>query len=269
MSKLRKTLRNFVREWAPVVIAVLLIRSFVAEAFMVPTGSMLDTIYIGDAFLVNKFILGVKLPFTEKTIVPVSQPGRRDIVIFRTPAEPDVPPDASRIFPAGLPVLPLFWNRRTGFFQWYTPTTLVKRCVAVAGDTVEYREKELYINGVRQVEPYVTHRDNRMFPGLEPRPADFQKLWQARRFYRTELSAYARDNFGPIVVPAGCIFAMGDNRDDSEDARFFGPLELKHLRGKPLVRYFSSSAATNPPNILRILLSPWAIRLGQIGRPVR
>ncbi len=74
MNKLRKTLRNLVREWAPVVVAVLLIRSFVAEAFIVPTGSMLDTIYIGDAFLVNKFILGVRLPFTEKTIFSVYEP---------------------------------------------------------------------------------------------------------------------------------------------------------------------------------------------------
>ena len=70
-------------------------------------------------------------------------------------------------------------------------------------------------------------------------------------------------------MPESCIFVMGDNRDDSEDARFFGPLNLRHIKGKPLVLYFSSSAADNPPNIPKIVLSPWAIRLNRIGRLVR
>ena len=140
-------LRNVGREWAPVIIAVLLIRSFVVEAFMVPTGSMLNTILIGDFMLVNKFVYGAKLPFTDKIVVPVSSPKRGDIVIFRFPLDPDVPAGASRLFPAKLPLLPLFWSNTKGFFQWYTPLALVKRCVAVAGDTVEYRDKQLHVNG--------------------------------------------------------------------------------------------------------------------------
>ncbi|MBN2464222.1 signal peptidase I [candidate division WOR-3 bacterium] len=261
-------LKNLVSEWGPVIVAVLLIRSFVVEAFMVPTGSMLNTILIGDMMLVNKFVYGAKLPFTDKTIIPVSSPKRGDIVIFRFPLDPDVPPGASRIFPAKLPLLPLFWNKSKGFFQWYTPLALVKRCVAVAGDTVLYRDKQLYINGELQDEPYVQHADARTFPGLEGLK-DYQKPWENRSFFRTELSAYVRDQFGPVVVPPGCIFVMGDNRDNSEDARFFGPLELRHVRGRPLVTYMSTSAAGYPINIPKMVLSPWAIRLNRIGHLVR
>jgi signal peptidase I len=261
-------LKNVSREWGPVIVAVLLIRSFVVEAFMVPTGSMLNTILIGDFMLVNKFVYGVRLPFTDRTIIPVSSPKRGDIVVFRFPLDPDVPPGASRLFPAKLPLLPLFWSKAKGFFQWYTPLALVKRCVAVAGDTVEYRDKQLYVNGRRQVEPYVRHIDPQTFPGLAE-AGDFQQQWEQHRFFRTELAPYVRDQFGPVKVPPGCIFVMGDNRDNSEDARFFGPLELRHVRGRPLVTYMSTAAAGYPVNLPRMVLSPWAIRFNRIGRLVR
>ena len=271
MSGFARWLRNVGREWTPVIVAVLLIRSFVVEAFMVPTGSMLDTILIGDFMLVNKFVYGVKLPFTDKTIVPVSSPKRGDIIVFRFPVDTDdpQPPERySRLFPRWLPLLPLFWDSQAHFFTWYVPRNFIKRCIAVAGDTVEYRDKQLYVNGHQQTESYVGHKDSRMLPGFEPAPAQaaFQKAWEERRFYQSEYSPYVRDRFGPVVVPAGHIFAMGDNRDNSEDGRFWGPLDLRNLRGKPLVLYFSSGAA---PNIARIILSPWAIRFNRIGRLVR
>jgi signal peptidase I len=271
MSRLGLGIRHFFAEWAPVVIAVLLIRSFVVEAFMVPTGSMLDTILIGDFMLVNKFVYGVKLPFTDRTVLPVSSPKRGDIIVFRFPVDPDVPEPAgryTRIFPAQLQLLPLFWDNQSRFFTWYVPRNFIKRCIAVASDTVEYRDKQLYVNGKRLEEPYVIHRDDRVLPGFEPAPgrAEFQRAWEERRFYQSEYSPYVRDQFGPVVVPPGHVFAMGDNRDNSEDGRFWGPLDLRYLRGKPLVLYFSSDAA---PNIARIVTSPWAIRVNRIGRIVR
>ncbi|MEO0078807.1 MAG: signal peptidase I [candidate division WOR-3 bacterium] len=269
MKRLGSSVRNIVREWAPVILAVLLIRSFLVEAFMVPTGSMEDTILIGDFMLVNKFVYGIRLPFNDQAVIKVSSPKRGDIVVFRFPVDGDLPGPPERfvrLFPARLQLLPLFWDRKARFFHWYVPRNFIKRCVAVAGDTVEYRDKQLYINGKLQSEPFVVHKDYRTLPGFDPMPADFSRLWQERRFYQTELSPYIRDRFGPVVVPEGCIFVMGDNRDNSEDARFWGPLELRHLKGKPLVLYFSSSAA---PNLARIVLSPWAIRLERIGRIVR
>lgn len=269
MKKPRNLFIRLVREWGPVVIAVLLIRSFFAEAFMVPTGSMLDTIAIGDFMLVNKFVYGVKLPLTDHVVLPVSNPKRGDIVVFRFPVDPDLPGApgrVARIFPNWLPLLPLYWNKDTRFFQWYVPRNFIKRCVAVAGDTVEYRDKELYVNGQLQVEPHTVHKDRRHLPGLNPLPNDFQRSWEERRFYQTSLSRYIRDNFGPVVIPEGHIMAMGDNRDNSEDSRFWGPLSLRYLKGKPLFLYFASDAA---PNIARIVLSPWAIRFDRIGRLVR
>jgi len=272
MKKIGRFLARTFREWGPVIIAVLLIRSFVVESFMVPTGSMLNTIAVGDFMLVNKFAYGIKLPFTHKTLIPVSNPKRGDIVVFRFPQDPDTPEPQdryARIFPRWLPLLPIFWDRQAGFFKWYIPPNFVKRCVAVAGDTVEYRDKRLYINGRLQPEPYAIHEDSRHLAGMQPKPENYQSLWEQDRFYRTQLSAYVRDEFGPVVVPEGHILCMGDNRDNSEDGRFWGPLDLKYLRGKPLALYFSSSAVENPPNIPKILLSPWAIRLNRIGRIVR
>ena len=162
----------------------------------------------------------------------------------------------------------MFWSRTKGFFQWYTPLVLVKRCVAVAGDTVECRDKQLRVNGRLQVEPHVRHVDPQTFPGLAE-PGDFQRRWEGLQFFRTEFAPYVRDQFGPVVVPPGCIFVMGDNRDNSEDARFFWPLELRHVRGKPLVIFMSTAAGGYPINIPKIVLSPWAVRLNRIGRLVR
>jgi signal peptidase I len=272
MSKIGRFLVRTLREWGPVIIAVLLIRSFLVESFLVPTGSMLGTIELGDFMLVNKFIYGVKLPFTDMTVIPFTNPRPGDIVVFRFPVDPDTPQPEdryARIFPRWLQLLPIFWDKQNNFFRWHTPNIFIKRCVAVAGDTVEYKDKQLYVNGSRRVEPWVVHRDLRLLPGMTPLPSDFQQRWEQGRFYRSKMSPYVRDQFGPVVVPEGHIFVMGDNRDNSDDGRFWGPLDLRHVRGKPLVLYFSSAAAASPINIPRIILTPWAIRLNRIGHIVR
>lgn len=257
-----KSFAKFIISWVPVIVIVLLLRAFVVEAFMVPTPSMESTIMVGDFLLVNKFIYGIKLPFSGKNIIPIKNPRPGDIVVFRYSLDPDEPEPKEnyvRIFPKALPLLPLYWNKTKNFFTWYAPRNFVKRCVAVAGDTVEVRNKNLYVNGKLQFESYIQHIDRRIFPPMLSVPENYQQQWEQGKFIDNYL---IRDNFGPVVVPKGAIFGMGDNRDNSSDCRFFGPIPLKYVKGKPMVIYFSSAAA---PNIARIILSPRQIQWNRIG----
>ncbi|MBW2370814.1 MAG: signal peptidase I, partial [Deltaproteobacteria bacterium] len=120
------------------VVLALFIRTFIVQAFKIPSGSMLETIQLGDHILVNKFIFGVKLPFVQKTIIPVKAPAHDDIVVFTPPHEPD--------------------------------KDYIKRVIGIAGDTIEIRKKRLYRNGKRITAPYEIHMDSRLIPaGVTPR----------------------------------------------------------------------------------------------------
>lgn len=171
-----------------IVIAILLalfIRTFVVQAFKIPSGSMKETLKIGDHILVNKFIYGVKLPFIQKTIIPVSQPDRGDIIVFRFPEDPD--------------------------------KDFIKRVVGVAGDIIEIRDKDLFVNGKPADYAQAIFTDNRIIPGtIQP-----------------------RDNMGPYKVPEHHVFVMGDNRDHSYDSRFWGPVDLREVKGEAFIIYWS------------------------------
>ncbi len=167
------------------VLLALFIRAFVVQAFKIPSGSMQNTLLIGDYILVNKFIYGVKIPFTDITVIPVKKPKKGDIIVFRFPKDP------SKDF--------------------------IKRVVAVGGDTVEIKGKKVYVNGELQTGEYEVHTDNRM---MQP--------WNG-----------PRDNFPPTTVPEGKLFVMGDNRDQSNDSRFWGFVDLKAVRGKAFMIYWS------------------------------
>ena len=147
---MKKGIARFIKSWGPVIIIVLLIRSFFVEAFRVPTGSMEETIIPGDMLLVNRFIYGIKLPFTYKIVIPVKKPERRELVVFSYPLDPDYPQPPERyvriLFPKFLPLLPLYWDKEKHRFKWSTPRNFVKRCIAIALDTVEIKNKQLYIN---------------------------------------------------------------------------------------------------------------------------
>ena len=167
------------------VLIALFIRTFVVQAFKIPSGSMKQTLQIGDHILVNKFIYGVKLPYWQKTILPVKAPQRGDIIVFKYPVDPK--------------------------------KDFIKRVVGVAGDVVESKDKQLYVNHKRVNHDYGIHSDPNIISGSN-RP---------------------RDNFGPITVPEHSLFVMGDNRDESYDSRFWGFVDLKAVNGKAFIIYWS------------------------------
>jgi signal peptidase I len=167
------------------LILALIIRAYIVQAFKIPSGSMIPTLLVGDHILVNKFIYGTKIPFTDKRILIFRKPEKGDIIVFKYPEDP-----------------------RKDF---------IKRVIATGGDTVEERNKVVYVDGVRLSEPYAHHYDN----GLRPGGND------------------PRDNFGPITVPKNKIFVMGDNRDQSYDSRYWGFVDLKEVLGEAFIIYWS------------------------------
>lgn len=181
--------KSAVREYAEAIIIALIlalfIRTFIIQAFKIPSGSMLQTLLIGDHILVSKFIYGIKNPFTGTVLVPIKTPKRGDIVVFKFPKDPKL--------------------------------DYIKRVVATAGDTVEIRDKKVFINGVSPEKHYGEFKDPHILPATES----------------------PRDNFGPITVPEGDIFVMGDNRDNSYDSRFWGFVNLKAVKGKAFIIYWS------------------------------
>jgi signal peptidase I len=200
-SKLREWIESII--WAFVI--AMIIRTFFIQAFKIPSGSMEDTLLVGDFLLVNKMVFGIQIPFTQKSVLRFREPKRGEIVIFISP---------------------------------YTNKYFVKRCIGIPGDTIEVRAKRLFINHHEIFEEQITHKDPREFPGIpNVHGPTYQKDWEAGEF--RFVGGYCRDNFGPIVVPEHSIFVMGDNRDNSDDSRFWGPLDQARVLGKPLILYWS------------------------------
>jgi len=209
----QKIEKSVVREYTEaIVIAILLalfIRSFVVQAFKIPSGSMLETLQIGDHLLVNKFIYGVKLPVTGTTIIPWKTPKRDDIVVFKYPKD--------------------------------RSTDYIKRVVGVAGDIIEIKNKQVYINGEANVNPHIQFTDKNIM----------------------KASAGPRDNMDPVKVPEGFLFVMGDNRDNSYDSRFWGFVPLKDVLGKAFILYWSWDLQKPLISVDRFASIRWS-RIGDI-----
>jgi signal peptidase I len=184
-KKKKSGLRENIEAILVAIVLALFIRTFIIQAFKIPSGSMKETLKIGDHILVNKFIYGIKIPFLQTTIVPITNPKRGDIVVFKFPEDP------SKDF--------------------------IKRVIGVAGDVVEVHDKKVYVNNKLLNHDFGIHTDSYIFPA----------------------SVQPRDNFGPVVVPPHSIFVMGDNRDQSYDSRFWGFVDLKAVKGKALMIYWS------------------------------
>ncbi len=186
------SIKDWVKTAAISLAIVVTFRGVVAQAYQIPSGSMESTLLVGDFLYINKMLYGSEIDigfggrrFFYHRFPAFRQPKPGDIIVFRYPPNP-----------------------RQDF---------IKRCVAVAGQTIEIKDKVLYVDGTKRQEPFTHHDDSRIYP--------------------REISA--RDNFGPYIVPAGNVFMMGDNRDNSLDSRFWGPLPLANIKGKAMFLYWS------------------------------
>ncbi len=211
----KKSQKSVVREYTEaIIIAILLalfIRSFIIQAFKIPSGSMLETLQIGDHLLVNKFIYGVKLPMVGTVLIPWEEPSRDDVVVFKFPKDRSL--------------------------------DYIKRVVGVAGDTIEMKDKQLYVNGQANSNPHTHNTDTSIMPA----------------------SNSPRDNMGPVKVPEGYIFVMGDNRDNSYDSRFWGFVPLKDVLGKAMILYWSWDLNEPLMSLDRFSSIRWS-RIGDIVR---
>ncbi len=199
-------------EWtkilATALVLFLVVRAFLVEAFQIPTGSMKGTLLPGDFLLVNKAVYGAEIPGTGWHLPELDEPEVGDVVVFRPPPSAGQPAEAR----------------------------YVKRVVGAPGDTLEMRDGALWRNGRPVEESYARHDG-----AWEDRPSvrfDWQERYLVdaarRRAYRP-----TRDEWGPLAVPPDSFFVMGDNRDDSEDSRYWGFVPREAITGSPLFIYFS------------------------------
>jgi signal peptidase I len=188
----KSTLREYFESIVIAVILALFIRTWVVQAFKIPTGSMENNLLIGDHLLVNKFVFAPTSLPVERVVLPVTAIARRDVVVFKYPEDPE--------------------------------RDFIKRIIGLPGETVEVRSKVVYINGRALQEPYVHF--------LQP----------ARHGVHEVTSYDVRENYGPVTVPDGHYFVMGDNRDNSQDSRYWGFLPASYIKGKALLVYWSYDA---------------------------
>jgi signal peptidase I len=204
------------RSLFPVILAVLVIRSFIVEPFRIPSGSMIPTLFSGDFILVNKFAYGLRLPALRTKVAELGEPARGDVAVFRYPVQPT---------------------------QDY-----IKRIIGVPGDHVVYRDKQLYINGERVPQVPVG-----VYTGPEHEPgAQIKREQLSAAEYQVVLHAQSLDLNFEYRVPARNYFVLGDNRDRSSDSRFWGPVPEENLVGKAFLIWMSWDPERNRINWARI-----------------
>lgn len=200
--------------WA--VLAYLVIRTVLVEAYRIPSGSMIPTLLVGDWLFVNKLVYGPTIPFTNAHLPGYSDPQRGDVAVFVSPPQSDQP--------------------------WDPTPTLVKRVIGLPGDTIYMRQGLVYINGLPQRQGFAT-AVNPVDPQMAA-AADPLFNWQhtievkGTRFGAPPATP-THDNWGPLLVPAGHYFMMGDNRYCSKDSRYWGIVPRTNFRGRPLFVYYS------------------------------
>jgi signal peptidase I len=215
---------DYSRSFFPVFLIVLLLRSFVFEPFRIPSGSLEPTLLIGDLIMVSKFSYGVRLPVIHSKVLKTGEPARGDITVFRKPGEES---------------------------QHY-----IKRIVGVPGDTLSYVDKVLYVNGEPAKQTWLADK----FIKAEERthwPVTLEEedlMGVKHNIYQSSLVPAV--DFENVVVPEGHYYAMGDNRDDSADSRYWGFVPETHLVGKALFVWMSYD------------IDKWRIRWRRIFNPI-
>ena len=184
----KSTAREYFESIVVAVILALFIRTFVVQAFKIPTGSMEPNLLVGDHLLVNKFVFAPVAYPAERALLPMRELRRGDIVVFKFPEDPE--------------------------------RDFIKRVIGLPGDTLELRNREVYVNGQKLTEPYAHY----LFPVGESGEAT---------------SFDVRERYGPVTVPDGHYFMMGDNRDNSQDSRYWGFLPAHYVKGRALTIYWS------------------------------
>jgi len=236
------------------VIIYLVIRTLLVEAYRIPSGSMIPTLLVGDWLFVNKLVYGPTIPFTNAHLPGYSQPKRNDVVVFVSPPQSDQPEDPQ--------------------------PTLVKRLVGVPGDTLYMRGGLLYVNGLPQRQGFAS-TTNHVDPSEANSTSDLF-VWQHRIEVKSSRFGSppeipTHDNWGPLIIPTGNYFMMGDNRYCSKDSRYWGVVPRDNVRGRPLIVYYSyrpgpsegDSPVCNPETSDRPLPFITDIRWGRIGDRVR
>ncbi len=189
----KSTAREYFESICVAVILALFVRTFIVQAFKIPTGSMENNLLIGDHLLVNKFVFAPTVASIERALLPIDPIRRGDIIVFKYPEEPE--------------------------------RDFIKRVIGLPGDTLELRNKRVYINGTMLNEPYVHYL---VPPDEEGSGGEFD----------------VRVQYGPVTVPPGHYFMMGDNRDNSQDSRYWGFMPQEYIKGKALFVYFSFGEET-------------------------
>jgi signal peptidase I len=241
----KSTLREYAESIAVAVLIALFLRAFVVEAFKIPSGSMIPTLQVGDHIFVNKFIYGIRIPWTNiKFGTEYRKPRRGEVIVFIYPREPD--------------------------------KDFIKRIVAVEGDTVEVRDHQVIVNG----EPVVRGRvgDCRYTDFEEPIGRWEQRLcdeWAEtlpdgshyQTIYDRGTEMRTPPHWPPVKVPPGSVFVMGDNRDNSHDSRFWGTVPFELIKGKAMVIWLSMGEPGESDN--RVLSFFQSIRYGRMFHFIR
>lgn len=222
-NNLRTYVKSRIRQNAEAIaVAVLLalaVRAFVFQPFKIPSGSMLPTLLVGDHILINKYLYGTRIPFTNILVFPFSEISRGDVVVFKLGKNAK--------------------ESRKGVFY-------IKRTIGVAGDEIDISERNVFLNGRPVPQTYAGDYEPQN-DGTSPAADMYRQTLSGKKFdviYRKGMSSTATGQINfPLVVPEGRIFVMGDNRDNSYDSRFWGFVPVENVYGKAFVIHWSWNRA--------------------------